>query len=99
MQIYCFDMMLSQIASSRGLGPGFLFHDSHLFDPVDSRQVGIALQVGEVLSEQTGVQYITTFNSDKQLEFEGEFNLSEHVLPVQLTDATETGGIFGFRFG
>lgn len=99
MQIYCFDMMLSQIASSRGMGPGFLVHDSHLFDPVDSRQVGIALQVGEVLSEQTGVQYITTFNSDKQMEFEGDFDRPQHLLAVQLTDATEIGGIFGFRFG
>lgn len=99
MQIYCFDMMLSQIAATRGMGPGFLIHDSHLFDPVDSRQVGIALQVGQALSEQTGVQYVTTFNSDKQMEFEGEFDIKPYTLPVALTDATETGGIFGFRFG
>jgi uncharacterized protein YydD (DUF2326 family) len=98
MQIYCFDMMLSQITSSRGIGPGFLIHDSHLFDPVDSRQVGIALQLGKELSERLGVQYITTFNSDKQMEFDGDFDIAPYTLPVKLTDATETGGLFGFRF-
>lgn len=98
MQIYSFDMMLLQVASLRGVGPGFLVHDSHLFDPVDARQVGIALQLGSEISEQTGVQYIVTFNSDKALEFNGEFNLERYTIPVNITDAEETGGLFGFRF-
>jgi uncharacterized protein YydD (DUF2326 family) len=99
MQIFCFDLMLTQIAAAHGIGPGFLVHDSHLFDPVDARQVGIALQLGLEVSEQTGVQYITTFNSDKQMEFEGNFKLGTYILSTNLTDATETGGLFGIRFG
>jgi uncharacterized protein YydD (DUF2326 family) len=98
MQVFCFDMMLCQISAAKGIGPGFLVHDSHLFDPVDSRQVGIALQLGASISETIGVQYVTTFNSDKQMDFDGDFKLEEYVLSVKLTDATDTGGLFGFRF-
>jgi uncharacterized protein YydD (DUF2326 family) len=68
MQIFCFDMMLASLASERGMGPGFLIHDSHLFDPVDSRQVGTALRLGSSLSKQRNFQYLVTLNSDKQIE-------------------------------
>jgi uncharacterized protein YydD (DUF2326 family) len=99
MQIFCFDMMLMQIVSGRKMGPGFLVHDSHLFDPVDARQVGTAFKVGAVLADEGHSQYIVTLNSDKQVEAPIDFNVSEYVLPVKLTDATETGGLFGLRFG
>ena len=99
MQIFCFDMMLTQLLSSRGMGPGFLVHDSHLFDPVDSRQVGTALKLGGALTQEMHFQYIVTLNSDKQIEAPAEFNLSTYEMPVKLTDATETGGLFGLRFG
>jgi len=46
MQIFCFDMMLMRLCAKRGVGPGFLIHDSHLFDGVDGRQVISALRVG-----------------------------------------------------
>jgi uncharacterized protein YydD (DUF2326 family) len=98
MQIYCFDMMLAVVTKARGIGPEFLIHDSHLFDPVDGRQVGIALQLGAEISNDTGVQYLTTFNSDKQMEFDGDFDLSSYLVPVDITDANETGGLFGVRF-
>lgn len=99
MQIFCFDMMLMQLASARGMGPGFLVHDSHLFDPVDARQVGTALKLGATMTGEKNFQYIVTLNSDKQIEEPPEFNLSKYVMPVKLTDATETGGLFGLRFG
>jgi len=38
-------------------------------------------------------------NSDKQIEAPADFDLSDHLLPVKLTDATEVGGLFGLRFG
>lgn len=64
MQIFCFDMMLMRLCSERGMGPGFLIHDSHLFDGVDERQVAKALQLGSDLSTRLGFQYIVTMNSD-----------------------------------
>ena len=38
MQIFCFDLMLTVLMTRRRLGLGFLIHDSHLFDGMDSRQ-------------------------------------------------------------
>jgi uncharacterized protein YydD (DUF2326 family) len=99
MQIFCFDMMLTELVSDRKMGPGFLIHDSHLFDPVDSRQVGTALKLGATLAAEKNFQYIVTLNSDKQIESPLEFTLSNHEMPVKLTDATEIGGLFGLRFG
>ena len=98
MQIFSFDMMLMQMASARGMGPGFLVHDSHLFDPVDGRQVGTALSLGARLAQEKEFQYIVTLNSDKEVEAAPDFNVSDYVT-LKLTDATETGGLFGIRFG
>ncbi len=100
MQVFCFDMMLMRMISDRHGGPGFLVHDSHLFDGVDSRQVATAFAVGAREAEARGFQYVVTMNSDVLPdEFRDAFELGEHVLPVRLTDATVDGGLFGMRFG
>ena len=99
MQIFCFDMMLAVVASRRGRSPGFLVHDSHLFDGVDERQVAKALQIGRVHAEKCGFQYLVTMNSDAlpQDGFDAGFNIRQHILPVTLDD-TPQGGLFGIRF-
>lgn len=100
MQIFCFDMMIMQLCSMQGLGPGFLVHDSHLFDGVDSRQTATALAIGSRMADQLGFQYIVTMNSDALPQrFPEQFRLAEHIVPTRLTDATESGGLFGIRFG
>jgi uncharacterized protein YydD (DUF2326 family) len=99
MQIFCFDMMLMQVVAERKIGPGFLLHDSHIFDPVDARQVGTALKLGSDIAVEKNFQYIVTLNSDKQIEEPPGFELANYVMAVKLTDATETGGLFGVRFG
>jgi len=99
MQIFCFDMMLMRLCAKRGIGPGFLVHDSHLFDGVDGRQVVDALQVGEEMATKLGFQYIVTMNEDDASKEKKEgFDLQKYVLPVELTDATEDGGLFGLSF-
>lgn len=100
MQIFCFDLMLSELATKRGLGPGFLIHDSHLFDGVDERQVATALRLGAAHAEQVGFQYIVTMNSDALPEdgFQDGFDVWQHVNPTRLTDEEETGGLFGVHF-
>ena len=64
MRIFCFDMMLMVLSLQRGRSPGFLIHDSHLFDGVDERQVGKAVAVGAELAERHGFQYLVTMNTD-----------------------------------
>lgn len=100
MQIFCFDLMLAELATRRGMGPGFLIHDSHLFDAVDERQVAKALQLGADHAAAVGFQYIVTMNSDALPGdgFRPGFDVAAFLLPVKLTDATDTGGLFGLRF-
>jgi len=99
MQIFCFDMMLMRLCAKRGVGPGFLIHDSHLFDGVDGRQVISALRVGAETAEELGFQYIVTMNEDDAFkEKEEGFDLNDYVLGIKLTDAKDDGGLFGIRF-
>ncbi len=100
MQIFCFDMMLIVLCQKRKTGPGFLIHDSHLFDGMDSRQVAKAIEIGARTAEEHKFQYIVTMNSDMVpfAEFSKNFRFNDYVLPVKLTDATVDGGLFGFRF-
>ncbi len=100
MQIFCFDLMLAELVTKRGMGPGFLIHDSHLFDGVDERQVAKALQLGADHATAIGFQYIVTMNSDALPKdgFRPGFHINDFVLPTRLTDATDTGGLFGVRF-
>ncbi|MBA85942.1 MAG: hypothetical protein CML60_08030 [Rhodobacteraceae bacterium] len=101
MQIFCFDLMLAELTTKRGIGPGFLIHDSHLFDGVDERQVAKALQLGANHAERVGFQYIVTMNSDALPVdgFQDGFDVRQYVNPTRLTDEEETGGLFGLRFG
>ena len=100
MQIFCFDLMMMRLCAQRGLGPGFLIHDSHIFDGVDGRQVISALRLGSEIAQELGFQYIVTMNEDDAFKEKVEgFDLHDHVLPTRLTDATEDGGLFGIRFG
>jgi uncharacterized protein YydD (DUF2326 family) len=100
MQIFCFDMMLTLLSIERGRSPGFLIHDSHLFDGVDERQVGTALALGARLAEEHGFQYIVSLNTDDvPSEVPEGFNINDHILDVRLSDSTDDGGLFGFRFG
>lgn len=99
MQIFCFDMMLMRLCHQRGIGPGFLVHDSHLFDGVDGRQVIRALHVGAQTASELEFQYLVTMNEDDAFkETEAGFSLNEYVIPVRLTDEADDGGLFGVRF-
>jgi uncharacterized protein YydD (DUF2326 family) len=99
MQIFCLDMMLMKLCMEMKIGPKFIVHDSHIFDGVDGRQVGKALQIGAEMAGRLGFQYIVTMNSDSlPKEVPQGFDLNKFILPTRLTDATENGGLFGIRF-
>lgn len=104
MEIFCLDLTLLRLTSARthppGPGPGFLIHDSHMFDGVDERQISRALQLGFATAEKKRLQYIVTMNSDifDRLPLPKHIERTKVVLPTRLSDETETGGLFGFRF-
>lgn len=100
-EIFCFDLALFKVVTARYGGPGFLLHDSHLFDGVDERQVAGALQLGLDVTQGKSLQYIVTMNSDifARLPLPKTIDPQKVVLDTRLSDAGEAGGLFGFRFG
>lgn len=100
-EIFCFDLALFTIVSARLGGPGFLLHDSHLFDGVDERQIAAALQLGLEATQGKELQYIVTMNSDifARLPLPEAIDPSRVILDTRLSDAKEDGGLLGFRFG
>lgn len=97
MKVFCYDLMLAALWSKRAKSPPFLVHDSAIFADVDSRQIASALTLAERESKRHGFQYICTMNHDSVprndlggLDFDGHVRL-------RLTDATDDGGLFGFR--
>ncbi len=99
MEIFCFDLALFVLSAKRGWGPGFLVHDSHLFDGVDERQVASALALGKRVALEVGGQYIVTMNSDIFSKLPDINDLREDMLPQVLSDQGDEGGLFGIRFG
>nr|WP_321482229.1 DUF2326 domain-containing protein [uncultured Cohaesibacter sp.] len=105
MQIFCFDWMLASVAVTHGRSPGFLIHDSHVFDGVDGRQIGTALEFAAKKADELGIQYIVAMNSDDLQKIKNEENSSgdtifdpvPYILPQRLADS-EHGGLFGLRF-
>lgn len=99
MQIFCFDLLIAEIAAFRGIGPGILFHDSHIFDGVDERQISSGLSLSSDLTTTSYFQHIVTMNSDDLPDAEVTgFDALDYALDVELTDAVADGGLFGFRF-
>jgi uncharacterized protein YydD (DUF2326 family) len=99
MQIFTFDLTLATMCARRGVWPGFLVHDSHIFDGVDGRQIGHALEVARRHITKLNGQYIVTMNSDdlEKAKTETGLDFQEHVVTPVLDD-TDTGGLFGFPF-
>jgi uncharacterized protein YydD (DUF2326 family) len=100
MEIFCLDHALFAMWSGREKGPGFLIHDSHLFDGVDERQVANALDLEAATATRLGGQYIVTLNSDifDSLPLPNTLDRDAIVVPTRLSDESETGGLFGFQF-
>ena len=99
MEVFCFDLTLAALAHGRGEGPGFIIHDSHLFEPVDGRQFARALGIAADFSERTGIQYVALLNSDEiaRAERESGASFADYILESKLSD-TPDGGLFGTRF-
>ena len=99
-EIFCLDLALFSLNSNRNKGPGFLFHDSHIFDGVDERQIARAMLLGTQATEGKELQYIVTMNSDifNRLPLSETIVGDDVVLKTRLSDDTESGGLFGFRF-
>ncbi|MGV8127483.1 MAG: ABC-three component system protein [Methanothrix sp.] len=99
MKVFCYDLMLIQLWANKPKSPGFLVHDSTIFDGVDERQRALALELAARESQERGFQYICTLNSDMipWKEFSRNFDI-ERFTRLRLTDATDDGCLLGIRF-
>ena len=97
-EMFLLDMVFLTNAMELGRSPRFIFHDSRLFDSMDSRQLGSCLNIGARLADKIGFQYVVTVNSDNLRNAEGFENKEEYQVKPTLTDYGESGGLFGFRF-
>ncbi len=101
MKILCYDLTLAELRANKLDSPGFLIHDSTIFDGVDERQIAKGLERAYELSSKWKFQYICTLNSDiiPYKEFSSGFTEKfEKSICLRLDDSTNEGGLFGFRF-
>jgi len=100
MEIFCLDIALFKITTAKSQSPGFLLHDSHLFDSVDERQIARALVLGANTTAGKDLQYIVTMNSDvfNRLPLPNTIVRDDVVIRTRLSDENDSGGLFGFRF-
>lgn len=101
MAIYAYDISLAQIWQKAENRPGFLMHDSLMFEGVDERQIALALEYGRDRAVANNFQYIAIINSDNlpvaDLRELG-LNWEDHVR-LRLGDADPSQTLLGFRFG
>jgi uncharacterized protein YydD (DUF2326 family) len=99
MLLFAFDLTLSVLWSDREPSPGFLIHDSTIFDGVDERQRATAMLTASEMCELHGIQYLLLLNSDEVpfTELDGRLDVDSFTR-LTLTDSTPSGSLVGFRF-
>ncbi len=99
MKVFCYDLMSAELWSQLAVRPGFLMHDSNIFDGVDERQIARALELGERKSRECGFQYIVCLNSDvvPRNEFKTDCDIDKFVR-LRLTDNEPAGRLLGIEY-
>lgn len=99
MKLFCFDLMLAQLWAERDVKPGFVFHDSHIFDGVDERQKAAALRLAAEQADEHGFQYICSYNSNDlpSQNLLAGLDLEAHTRVI-LTDEGPQGKLLGRDF-
>jgi len=98
MNIFCYDFVIAELWADKKPSPGFLVHDSNIFDGVDSRQVAHAIELASRSTVQNGFQYILMMNSDN-IPY-NDFSLGFDIEPfvrLRLGDDSPSAGILGKR--
>lgn len=98
MKVFCYDLMLVELMNKRG-GIDFLFHDSTIFDGVDSRQRALALIHANLKARENNIQYICAMNSDMipSDDFDEGFAIDDFVR-LTLKDQRPEDATLGFHF-
>lgn len=100
MKVFCYDLMLIQLRAHYQDMPGFLIHDSTIYDGVDERQIAASMELAAEEAEKREFQYICAINSDcvPYGDFSSNFkDKFRNYTRTELTDK-EDGCLFGIRF-
>ncbi len=101
MKVFCYDLLIAEIASRLKGRPMPLIHDSRIFDGVDERQIAKALKLAYSKSKECGFQYICTINSDDvpMNLFDDDFKkIFEDSIVLRYSDSDPKDTLLGFRF-
>lgn len=96
MKVFSLDYVLLQLWAKQEGCIDFLVHDSIIFEPVDSRQIEMALMKMATMTTELNAQYICTINSDRIQDFKSE-SIHNYVRYC-LKDDSEEGLLFGFEY-
>lgn len=100
MDIFCYDLMLVEMFRKNvPNGLDFVFHDSTLYDAVDSRQKAKAIELAAQKSLDHNFQYVFTINSDQlpKDDFSEDFNYNDFVVK-RLSDSSIIDSLLGVQF-
>jgi uncharacterized protein YydD (DUF2326 family) len=99
MAIFAFDVAVADAWSKDRPSPGFLVHDSEVFDGVDERQLAVAMTVAQESAARHGYQYIGILNSDDMPteDLPNIFDINSYTR-LHLSDEGDAGTLLGFRF-
>jgi uncharacterized protein YydD (DUF2326 family) len=98
MKTLCLDLTIAAIWAARPTRPGFLVHDSAVFEGVDERQRASALVLAEREARTRGYQYILALNTDELPKALPSGFDPKRYERLRLTDDPPTGSLFGMRF-
>lgn len=98
MKIFCYDLMMVERFSQRNR-IDFFFHDSTIYDGVDSRQRAHALLQASKRAQEGNFQYICALNSDMipYEDFEEGFDIKNYIR-LTLGDQEPADSLMGFHF-
>ncbi|MEV7801933.1 DUF2326 domain-containing protein [Microbispora sp. NPDC088329] len=100
MAIYAYDIALTQVWSAQLNRPGFLVHDSILYEGVDERQVALALNYAKEQAERYDFQYVALLNTDDlPTDDLAQLGLDwRRYVRRELDDSNASSTLLGFRF-
>lgn len=101
MAVACFDLVVARLLHERGIGPNLLVHDSRMFAHMDPRQRAGILFTAHKEASKLGYTYVALMNEHELADAREEIHTfdPDSYIRLKLVDHTDSGSLFGMRFG
>lgn len=101
-KIFCYDMTVLQLQRHHNVHS--IFHDSRLFDPIDSRQGAALFTLADKIAKDRGYQYIASINADRMESIKDTMGsdiantiFSDDTIILELNDTSEEDKLLGIN--